>query len=228
MDSADSLRNAVTAIEPDPRMQHTLRDRHQVISDFKLVAEVPEEVRIHFETAKNLYLYAWFVYRFHMAAEQYVCSTLELALRERLVEVLVIARDAKRSPGLSKMLKLARNSGLVNNERFIGREKWVMHRAHERFSHEEMLRMIHEGLDEMEIDNSNVQPAEEDINFDWLEHFIQHLPDQRNMHAHGTDALYPAVLWTFEIVSEIINQIFTISTNHVGEVYKQLWEKSNE
>lgn len=214
MDSAESLRNAVTAIDPDPRMLHTaLHGHHHVISHFKLVPEAPEAVHIHFETAKNLYLYAWFVYRFHMVAEQYVCSTLEMALRERLFDANLISRDDERLPGLTALLKIARKNGLVANERFIGREHWVMRRARNRFSHEVMLRMVHEGLDEIEIDDSNVQPTEEDLAFDWLEHFIQHLPGQRNMHAHGTDALYPTVLWTFEIVSELVNQLFTELAN---------------
>jgi hypothetical protein len=53
-----------------------------------------------------------------------------------------------------------------------------------------------------------VVPNDEDLSCDWLEHFIGALPKLRNMHAHGSDALYPAIGRTFEIVVELINQLF--------------------
>ena len=61
----------------------------------------------------------------------------------------------------------------------------------------------------MTIDYDSVQPNEEDLAFDWISHFAAHLPLQRNMHAHGSDLLYPNVLWTFEIVWELVNQLYT-------------------
>ena len=74
MDSSDSFRDPERALEPDPRSNHlvkfedytqvpqpiSLADQHDAVVRFKLNAAVPEEVAIHFETAKNLYLYAWF------------------------------------------------------------------------------------------------------------------------------------------------------------------------
>lgn len=69
--------------------------------------------------------------------------------------------------------------------------------------------MDKEGLSECAIDYTNVRPDEEDLQYDWLEHFIGILPDVRNMHAHGSETLYPAVSQTFEIVQELINQLFT-------------------
>ena len=51
-------------------------------------------------------------------------------------------------------------------------------------------------------------PNEEDLNHNWLGHFIATLPAVRNMHAHGSDVLYPVIGRTFEIVVELINQLF--------------------
>ena len=85
---AESLRDWLTVTTPDPRMcmgegeieREALLRRQEAIAQLTLNASVPEDVRIHYETAKNVLLYAWFVYRFHMVAEQYVLSSLELAL----------------------------------------------------------------------------------------------------------------------------------------------------
>jgi len=43
---------------------------------------VPEKIREHFETTKNLLLYSWFVYRFIPVAEFHAATTLEYALKE--------------------------------------------------------------------------------------------------------------------------------------------------
>lgn len=210
MDDADSLRNGVTAFEPDPRMRHqSLQDRSQVINSFSLAPYVPQSIQIHFETAKNLYLYAWFVYRFHMVAEQYAFSTLELALRERLIDIGSINRDSDRFPGLSGMLKLARSKDLISNKRLIGRDAWATRIARNRYKDNEMRRMIEDGISQLAIDESLAVPTAEEFNFDWINHFIQHIPVQRNSHAHGTTLLYPNVLWTFELVAELINQLFS-------------------
>ncbi|WP_443112867.1 hypothetical protein [Herbaspirillum seropedicae] len=210
MDNADSLRNGVTAFEPDPRMQHrSLPERYQQIRSFSLSSFVPEPIQVHFETAKNLYLYAWFVYRFHMVAEQHAFSTLELALRERLTQIGSINRDSDRLPGLSGMLKLARSKDLISNERLIGRKNWALKIARNRYKNEEMRRMIEEGVSQLVIDENLAVPTVEEFGFDWINHFIRHIPIQRNSHAHGTTSLYPNVLWTFEIVAELTNQLFS-------------------
>ena len=52
------------------------------IQDIKLHSNVPESILIHFETAKNLALYAWNVYRFTPVAELYAYISIELALRD--------------------------------------------------------------------------------------------------------------------------------------------------
>jgi hypothetical protein len=69
--------------------------------------------------------------------------------------------------------------------------------------------MTKEGLDECVVDYTNVLPSEEDLQYDWLDHFIAKLPGVRNMHAHGSDVLYPSVVRTFEIVVDLINQLYT-------------------
>lgn len=74
--------------EPDPRSTVYVRidrtdgtsrpmelaDHHELISAYALHEGVPHEIVVHFETARNVYLYAWFVYRFYSVAEG-VCYT---------------------------------------------------------------------------------------------------------------------------------------------------------
>lgn len=55
----------------------TLADRHAAVARYVLNATAPDAVRIHFETAKNLFLYGWFVYRFHPVASDRRCRWLE-------------------------------------------------------------------------------------------------------------------------------------------------------
>lgn len=107
------------------------------------------------------------------------------------------------------MLKLARSKGLISNEYLIGRNNWAMRIARNRYKNEEMRRMIEEGVSQLVIDENLAVPTVEELSFDWISHFIQHIPIQRNSHAHGTISLYPNVLWTFEIVAELINQLFS-------------------
>ena len=48
----------------------TLASRIDAVAAISLDERVPEKVRIQFETAKNLFVYSWFVYRFHGVARQ--------------------------------------------------------------------------------------------------------------------------------------------------------------
>ena len=72
----------------------------------------------------------------------------------------------------------------------------------------EMRRMNAERLDNCVVDYINVQPTADELQFDWIGRFITTLPHLRNMHAHGTDNLRPNVGLSFDIVRELINQLF--------------------
>jgi hypothetical protein len=187
-------------------MQHlSLEQRINDIAEFKLIAEVPEDICIHFETGKNLYVFAWHVYRFHVVAEQHVLSTLEMALRLRLFGTIA----SKKGAGLAKLLNEARMKRLIENERLRGRHRWIFEQARHRHLLATIQKMSDEGISEYPIDYSEAQPNDEDLNYDWLAHFATALPALRNMHAHGSQVLYPDVRPTFEIVSDLINQLFT-------------------
>ena len=83
-----------------------------------LHAGVPREIVLQFETARNVYLYAWFVYRFYPVAEHQSLACLELALRERLKEEIRTGKIKGKRPTLYPLLKYAVEHELVRNEGF--------------------------------------------------------------------------------------------------------------
>lgn len=224
---ADSLRSPERICNPDPRTASsgkidwdtgracsiTPADQHAAVASFELNSTVPEAIAIHFETAKNLYLYAWFVYRFYPVAEQQALGTLEFALRERQPEfVRQYYKKRKMEPSLRALLKSAIIEGLVANEAFQARDRWARERAKARHECEQLANMSADEISTVMIDYSNVTPTDEDLNHDWLKVFLDAIPYIRNEYAHGSDMLYPAVLHTFAVVAELINQLFPTET----------------
>ncbi|MEN8502084.1 hypothetical protein SB778_11610 [Paraburkholderia sp. SIMBA_050] len=180
------------------------------VASFALGITVPQSIRIHFETAKNLYAYAWFVYRFYPVAEQQALTSLEFALRERLAaEITQSSQVAVKLPrGLKKWLEEARKRGVVSNDRFSWTEERALQRARQRAEFQQIQEMQRLGLTTVAVDYSNLKLLPEDFDKDWIDTFIDTLPRIRNTYAHGSGVLHNAVLHTFEIVSELINQLF--------------------
>lgn len=223
---ADQLRNPESALLPDRRSgsfagirtdgsisKVTLQDRYDDIRAFVLNDAVPHDVRVHFETAKNLYLYAWFVYRFFPVAEKHVLATLEFALRERLALLYPdrYGRTVEWVPGLAKMLRQARDEKLISNDGMRAYHRHAMRRARERVS-DVATRQLHESRAEfIEYDPDSATPREQDYSWDALETYLETLPAIRNMYAHGSANLHATVLGTFEIVTDLVNQLFPVS-----------------
>lgn len=95
-DHPDYLRTPNNMFKPDPRSEafsilgeqglreKTLQDQYGTVAKLLLHDGVPREVIVKFETARNLNLFSWFVYRFHSAARSHAYECLELALRKRV------------------------------------------------------------------------------------------------------------------------------------------------
>lgn len=225
--SADQLRDPHTALLPDVRSDFTavirpdgsiskitLEDRYEAISEFTLNESVPLSIRVHFETARNLYLYAWFVYRFFPVAEKHALATLEFALRERLSVWMpqVHGPKAKVPRGLGKLISLAMAEKLITNDGLRANERLAHQRARHRVSMEQIREMEARGLTEMAFEDVPIQPLPEDYAHDSLKIFEQNLPMIRNEYAHGSAMLHNTVLGTFEIVADLVNQLFPLET----------------
>ena len=208
VNSSDQLRDPQAALMPDARSDFTvafrpdgsvskmtLVDRHQMIAEYVLVDSVPLAVRVHFETAKNLYLYAWFVYRFYPVAEKQVLASLEFALRERLTVWLLEKHgsEVKIPRGLSKLFAKAVTENLLTNEGLRANERLARQRASYRASMERIQEMQALGLNQMEYEESVIEPLPEDYAHDSLKIFGETLPQIRNDYAHGSSMLHATI-----------------------------------
>jgi hypothetical protein len=217
MNPAEALRTPASVMDPDPRNAYfgpyppSLEERHKDIAALVLNFTVPEEVAIQFETARNLYLYAWYVYRFHMVAAKQAYATLELGLRTTLPARLPepYQRRHAKNPMLRGMLLYAIDQGLLRNEGFRRWHSIAVARAKERTSMEALQTMIDQGLESMEIDSSEpLIITEEDRNWNLLQTLIETIPSLRNELAHGSSMLTNQVLGSIELVAEILNQLY--------------------
>jgi len=68
----------------------------------------------------------------------------------------------------------------------------------------------------MVVDDSGVIASEDDLNYDWLKAFLDAIPYIRNQHAHGSGMLYHVVLHTFDVVTQIINQLYPAAETPPG------------
>ncbi|MEO6273179.1 MAG: hypothetical protein ABIP34_08265 [Rhodoferax sp.] len=206
---ADSLRGRDAALKPDPRTQadETLEGHHQRIAQFQLLDTVPYAVRVHFETAKNVYLYAWFVYRFYPVAEQYALTTMEFALCERLKPLFPQMFKRNRSPGLKVLIEKANVEGLISNKAFAACHRVALQKARERVS-DEALRLLQEGdMESVEFDYDSARTEPGDFP-DVLSVYAETLPYIRNMYAHGSSALHRTVLGIFETATDLVNGLY--------------------
>ena len=76
------------------------------VSKITLRGGAPSNVRSHFETARNLLVYSWFVYTFNIAAIMQALASLEMAVREKTGE--------KKTPFKTLLDKVFKNRQLFN------------------------------------------------------------------------------------------------------------------
>lgn len=208
----DPLKDLSEICKPDVRQATfvgDLSDNHAVLSQMVLHEEVPLNVRQLFETAKNVSLYSWFVYRFHQVAEQVAFSALEMALRERSGHTEFAPPTGTWIPGLRDLLIKAKEDQWIRTEDFPSLRVMAMKRARDaQFS-----RFLQKQGATPEEVVPMPDPSEEEIasalrEIDVLQMLIDTAPQLRNSLAHGSSRLSPTSLWTLRLTSEAINQMF--------------------
>lgn len=207
---ADPRSNGFVRIDARGCRKLGIDDYHADVVQFILDSCVPEHIRIHFETAKNLYLYAWFVYRFFPVAEHHALACLELALRERFKDGLPKSywNKVDRKPTLKPLLRFAIDTGVIRNQGFRRWHDRVAQRARDRYAHERHLEMIERNLDQIELNYEQAIPNDEDREWNYLPILLDVLPEIRNSYAHGSTMLHNQVLGTLELVYEMLSQLF--------------------
>ena len=190
-----------------------LEHQHSLVAGLVLKPEVPEKVRVAFDTARNLYLYAWHVYRFYPVAELQALTALEAGLRAALPERLPADYQHPRQekPMLHGLLQYAINHAHVRNEGFSRWHAVARDRARQRAEMANLERMEREGLDSIEIDEDTpLEILPEDQDWDLVSVLKVTMHRRRNSHAHGDGGLTGQVRGTLELVAEILNQVFPI------------------
>jgi hypothetical protein len=218
LNAAEALRSPESMTRPDPRTpapkdqdQLSLTKHHEAIAAIRLCPGVPEVVRFQFETVRNLYLYAWHVYRFYMVALSQVLSTLELGLRTCLPARLPEPYQPKgqKQPMLAGLLGYAIDRGLIRNEGFRRWHEVAESRARQRRELDALRAAVEMDLESFEIDDAEpVEITTEDRAWNLVDLLRESLPYRRNKLAHGSSMLTSQVLGTIELVAEIINQLY--------------------
>ena len=81
---------------------------------------VPVEIKVQFETAKNVLLYSFFAYRMSTVAKSYAYSVFERSLAERIKQDIQDTKALKEVKGLKRKLQYALDKGwLVKSDFFF-------------------------------------------------------------------------------------------------------------
>jgi hypothetical protein len=218
LNAAESLRSPENAALPDPRTAMlgdgtppSLAIHHRDIEAIQLTASVPEAVAIQFETARNLYLYAWHVFRFLPVAQRQALFALEFGLKVRFPERLPeqYQRSKQQHPMLSGLLRYAIDQGLIRNDGFRRWHEAVEAHARQRRSMDAFQAMIDQRLESIELDEQEpVSINLEDQSWDLVQVLQRSLPALRNELAHGSSMLTHQALETIELVAEILSQLY--------------------
>lgn len=187
----------------------TLKDHYNSVSNFKLKKSVPDNIRSHFATAKNLLLYTWYSYDFYPVAELHVLTTLEYALREKIGEKgLKALKKNKKGQGLHAYIGCAVEKCWIKNEDFSAYHRAPLLKAESEYAHKKFREMEDLKLDMIEIDSSEVKIPEAN-DTDFLGKLIKRTNKIRNNYAHGANTLHPFAWMTFEMCTEFINKLFS-------------------
>jgi hypothetical protein len=175
-------------------------DLYKRMAELSLNSTVPEDVRTSFDTARNLYLYSWFVYRFLTVAELQVYTALEYALGKR-IEIENIGRIR----GLDNRFTFAIQKGWLRAEGVRRYQKAAKRRKE--FA-EEQGRLFKDGLrPEIDWRNPDTRTDAEHAS-DYLKNLKVGIPKLRNSIAHGEPMLDNRTALTVEICCDLINQLF--------------------
>lgn len=203
VDDVDKLRTLSEIALPDRRQRgfavlnlrtgekrpKTLEDHYSRIKEYTLNEAVPKEIQTHFEVAKNLLLYSWFVHNFIAVAEMQSFASMEFALRERLKSVV-----GERA-GLRRFIEEAIKSGIIRDSDF-------RHYAHLQQQSMEYIEIMEE-LTGADLSNyKSIDPQR------YCRVLAETMPSLRNDLAHGSRTLSDGVYLTFSLCRDLINQLF--------------------
>ncbi len=174
-------------IDPDGKIRPMKFEEHwRDIDALALHDGVPSPIRIHFDTARNLLLHSWFVYRFQQVAEMHAYASVEFALRWR----------AKPRKGVDLKVLLGR----------AVRKGWIRAEGFRRYQEAVAMRAEYE---ETESVATGSLPKPSRSHGDWYVGMLaEMLPEFRNKLAHGSALLAPRGKKTLALCCDLIDQLF--------------------
>ena len=197
----EKLKEFQKLLEPDPVQNEillydhesgtynklTLEDIHSYAESIYLEDSVPGHIREHFERAKNLLVYSWFVFSFAMTAQLHAYICVELALR---------SKGNNRKSTFSTLLKAALQSkSIVDSE----------------FSMPETIRkekIVKVGPEEWNIVDQLLSSEYSDDQL-YSRTVLENLRKLRNKLAHGSNEVNDGGFQSVKLCAEVINQIFS-------------------
>lgn len=192
IDIADSRQKVLvrTIASTGETIPFRLADLHEAISEIVLTPVTPEHIADHFDIARNLLLYSWFVYDFSTPALGQAYVSVEFAIKERLN---ADGTPPKERWGLKRLLREAIDRGWLKDGGF----PHLQHRADPTTT--ELVR------------RENFDPE----GTAYCMMLLDALPNLRNSLAHGSTFLVgpDASLAPLKVCAAIINQLYPDETN---------------
>ncbi len=159
---------------------------------------VPSLIRVHFDTARNLLLHSWYVFRFQQVAEMHAYASVEYALRWRAGPPLKRKRG-RRKKDLRVLLEQAVAEG------------WIRAEGFRRYREAVALRAQYEG---MEATVTGTEPDRSRRAEVWYVRMLAKLlPEFRNKLAHGSAMMAPSGKRNLALCCDLINQLFAGATH---------------
>jgi len=180
----------------------TLDLHHANVAKLALSDSVPKDIRVSWDTTKNLFLYAWYVYRFFDVARLHGATTVEFALRLALERETGQKFKESKSPGLRKLLERALKRELIRPAEFSARQRALAGVA----QHNKTQAMIRAAASEPTRSAFADTIPETDECF--VQRILESLPVIRNTFAHGTFALLGPASKALELMRNLINRLF--------------------
>ena len=197
----DIRQKAFARLLPDGNFRAVnINDLHDRIAKIELNSAVPEDIRTGFNTARNLYVYSWFVYRFLPVAEFQAYAVLEYALGKRIEREKII-----NARGFNNRFAIAIRRGWFRAEEIRRYKQSAIRRKDYSQTWEEMFKN-HEGNNPV---CQTAKTATEDQHASaYLSNLQKGMPLLRNAIAHGEPYLGGGTVVTIEICCDLINQLF--------------------
>ncbi len=192
-ESADEFKPIGEISLPDPRQENfahlasngickvTLEGYYSTLEKLTLNISVPADVRVSYDTAKNLLLYSWFVYRFRTLAEFQAYATLEYALRMKIG-----LKETQKGWGLGRCFEHALKNG------------WFKDNGIRQYN-----RLVDSWKEQWGSEPIGNLPADQ-----WVRRLKDSFPPLRNTIAHGRPYLGGGSLLVLEICADLINQLY--------------------